>query len=337
METDHQQGRAQKQSSLSAQTVAQHRNLGVAAVSTLLMSGLCDPSALVRGGDAGGELRSPLRLHHVLPEPRHLTFIRSVRCPLTDTKPADRPLPLPSNSPGLAQPKRFMHPARWGSYCSPVRSDRLRHDQRANPSFTKVITVLARRQSKSSRNTVLFVGVSDAGKTAILSSVSRQIATRYPVGGNQTQTSFESMVQLAFHEQPPTHASLQTNSSLITLPSAKQPIQALDIPGHPRIRVQYRDHFNDAKAVVFVADASTVSRNGAAVAEYVLFSSYSLPFLHGLIGALHYPQIFASDITLIHVNPALPVPSSAYHPCAQVRPPRVYHIIIQHTSRPAGH
>ena len=81
------------------------------------------------------------------------------------------------------------------------------------------------------------------------------------------------MLQLAFHQQLPTHASLQTNSSLITLPNVKNTVQAVDIPGHPRIRVQYRDHFNDAKAVVFVVDASTVSRNGATVAEYVFLSS----------------------------------------------------------------
>ncbi|KAF9645119.1 hypothetical protein BDM02DRAFT_3189977 [Thelephora ganbajun] len=107
-----------------------------------------------------------------------------------------------------------------------------------------LITVLARRKSKSTRNSVLFVGAPDAGKTAILSS-------------------------LAFHQQLPTHASLQTNSSLITLPNVKKPVQVVDIPGHPRIRVQYRDYFNDAKAIVFVVDASTVSRNGAAVAEHL--------------------------------------------------------------------
>jgi len=90
----------------------------------------------------------------------------------------------------------------------------------------------------------------------------------YSVGGIQTQV--HRVVQLAFHQQLPTHASLQTNSSLITLPK-KQPVQAVDVPGHPRIRVQYRDHFSDAKAIVFVVDASTVSRNGTAVAEYVSF------------------------------------------------------------------
>ena len=45
------------------------------------------------------------------------------------------------------------------------------------------------------------------------------------------------------------------------------------------MRVQYQDHFDDAKAVVFVVDASTVSRNGAAVAESV---TLSLPFFHFL-------------------------------------------------------
>ena len=139
---------------------------------------------------------------------------------------------------------------------------------RANPGFTKVITLFARRKSNSTGNTVLFVGASDAGKTAILSSVSHQLPI-YPIGGNQTRIVGNRVIQLAFHQQLPTHASLQTNSSLIALPN-KQPVQAVDIPGHPRIRVQYRDHFNDAKAVVFVVDASTVSRNGAAVAEYVL-------------------------------------------------------------------
>ena len=151
----------------------------------------------------------------------------------------------------------------------------------ANPGFTKVITVFARRKSKSTGNTVLFVGASDAGKTAILSSVSHQRIHR--VGGNHAHAF---AMQLAFHQQLSTHASLQTNSSLIALPK-KRPVQAVDIPGHPRIRVQYRDYFNDAKVVVFVVDTSTVSRNGAAVAEYVLLVLRSIfHFFHGLIDAL---------------------------------------------------
>jgi signal recognition particle receptor subunit beta len=43
----------------------------------------------------------------------------------------------------------------------------------------------------------------------------------------------------------------------------------VDVPGHPRIREQFREHLADAKAIVFVVDASNVSRNGPIVAEYV--------------------------------------------------------------------
>ncbi|KAG6889964.1 hypothetical protein C0992_003444 [Termitomyces sp. T32_za158] len=42
-----------------------------------------------------------------------------------------------------------------------------------------------------------------------------------------------------------------------------------DIPGHPRIRDQFEEHLDDAKAIAFVVDASTVSRNGALVAEHL--------------------------------------------------------------------
>jgi len=44
-------------------------------------------------------------------------------------------------------------------------------------------------------------------------------------------------------------------------------LRVIDIPGHPRIRDQFREHLSDANAVAFVVDASTVSRNGPAVAE----------------------------------------------------------------------
>ena len=43
----------------------------------------------------------------------------------------------------------------------------------------------------------------------------------------------------------------------------------IDIPGHPRIRDQFQEHLDDAKTIVFVVDASTISRNSAAVAELV--------------------------------------------------------------------
>jgi len=102
---------------------------------------------------------------------------------------------------------------------------------------------------------VLFVGPSDGGKTAILSA-------------------------LTFKQTLPTHASLQINTSFIVLPHKNKTLRVVDIPGHPRIRHQYREHFSEAKAVVFVIDASTISRNGAAVAEHlhqILHTFMSLP------------------------------------------------------------
>lgn len=52
-------------------------------------------------------------------------------------------------------------------------------------------------------------------------------------------------------------------------PKAK-PLMLVDIPGHPRIRAQFVDVLSRAKGIVFVVDTSTIARNGAAVAEYVL-------------------------------------------------------------------
>ena len=52
--------------------------------------------------------------------------------------------------------------------------------------------------------------------------------------------------------------------------TAAKPLLVIDVPGHPRIRDQFKDHLLDAKAIAFIVDASTISRNGAAVAEYVM-------------------------------------------------------------------
>lgn len=97
-------------------------------------------------------------------------------------KPTAKPPPPPSNCPDSTRCQFFMRRVRWRPCCSLVRSDRPRHDdlcaERANPGFTKVITVLVRRRSKFTGNTVLFVGTSDAGKTTILSSVSLQLTNR---------------------------------------------------------------------------------------------------------------------------------------------------------------
>jgi len=117
-----------------------------------------------------------------------------------------------------------------------------------------IVVFLIRRRSSSRGNAILFVGPPDGGKTAILST-------------------------LVYKQTLPTHASLQTNISAVTLPN-KKVVSLVDIPGHPRIRDQFRDHMSDAKAVVFVVDASSVSRNGPAVAEHlhnILHALTSIP------------------------------------------------------------
>lgn len=53
------------------------------------------------------------------------------------------------------------------------------------------------------------------------------------------------------------------------MPPTNKSLRLIDVPGHPRIRDQFREYMSDAKAVSFIVDASTVSRNGAAVAECV--------------------------------------------------------------------
>lgn len=64
---------------------------------------------------------------------------------------------------------------------------------------------------------------------------------------------------------------MQANSSLLNIPGKRkrEPIQIMDIPGHPRLRDQFKEALSSTKAVVFVVDANTVSRNAAVVAEYV--------------------------------------------------------------------
>lgn len=120
-----------------------------------------------------------------------------------------------------------------------------------------------RGKSKFGRNALLLVGPSDSGKTAILSNVSSpRVSYAYTADGGKDQ--------LAYNQTLPSHTSLQTNSVQMTL-SSTTTLRVIDVPGHPRIRDQFREHLQDAKAIAFVVDCSTVSRNGSVVAEYVVF------------------------------------------------------------------
>jgi len=84
----------------------------------------------------------------------------------------------------------------------------------------------------------------------------------------------------------PTHTSLFVNSSIVTSQSSKKkPLCIVDVPGHQRLRDAFKDYIPDAKAIVFVVDASSITRNGKIVAEYmhhVLHAITSLPPTHAL-------------------------------------------------------
>ncbi|KAF8519471.1 P-loop containing nucleoside triphosphate hydrolase protein [Hysterangium stoloniferum] len=107
-------------------------------------------------------------------------------------------------------------------------------------------------------NSILLTGSSDSGKTAI-------------------------QCALVYGSVSPTHTSLQPTESLIQLHSSlNKPHygKLVDIPGHARIRDRFKEFLPNAKAVVFVVDASTIARNGPEVAEHlhrILHAITSLP------------------------------------------------------------
>ncbi|KAK0450950.1 P-loop containing nucleoside triphosphate hydrolase protein [Armillaria borealis] len=107
-----------------------------------------------------------------------------------------------------------------------------------------VVVVILAFTFKSHGNVVLLVGPSDAGKTAIFA-------------------------KLVYDQALPSHTSLQANTSSVDQPPFNKPVVIVDIPGHPKMRDQFKEHMKEAIVVAFVVDTSTVSRNGAAVAEHL--------------------------------------------------------------------
>ncbi|KAF8557281.1 hypothetical protein OG21DRAFT_346479 [Imleria badia] len=49
--------------------------------------------------------------------------------------------------------------------------------------------------------------------------------------------------------------------------SPTRSLLVIDVPRHPRIMDQFREHLKDVQAVAFVVGCSTISRNGSVVAE----------------------------------------------------------------------
>ncbi|KAF7363590.1 hypothetical protein MSAN_01015800 [Mycena sanguinolenta] len=136
-----------------------------------------------------------------------------------------------------------------------------------------ILIFFTRRKSRSKGNLLLLVGPPDAGKTAILST-------------------------LVYNQTLPTHTSLQTNVSTVALPEVKKTLTVVDIPGHPRIRDQVSEYIGDAKAIAFVVDASTVSRNGPAVAEH-------LHIILNALTSLPPSQVLPSLVILAHKSDLL--------------------------------
>ncbi|EDR03194.1 uncharacterized protein LACBIDRAFT_295266 [Laccaria bicolor S238N-H82] len=120
--------------------------------------------------------------------------------------------------------------------------------------FLALLFFFNKTKSGSRKNALLLVGPPDAGKTAIFS-------------------------KLVYSQYLPTHTSLQTNQSVFSLSNKKQTM-IIDVPGHPRLRDQFQEHLVDSKAIAFVVDSSTVSRNAPVVAEHlhsILHALTSLP------------------------------------------------------------
>lgn len=125
--------------------------------------------------------------------------------------------------------------------------------------LSSVFFILTRRRTSARGDAVLLVGPLDAGKTAILSTVRMLVPDiRATIDGNRC-------LKLAYKQTLPSHTSMQSNSAVV--PLAQKTLRIIDIPGHPRIRDQFREHMQDARGIVFVVDASTVARAGPAVAE----------------------------------------------------------------------
>ena len=91
----------------------------------------------------------------------------------------------------------------------------------------------------------------------------------------------------------------------------------MDVPGHPRIREQFREHLADAKAIVFVVDASNVSRNGPIVAEYVgCFTAY---MCERTTDGFDLKALAQNPVRCCH-NTAVTKPSCHPRPSSQMRP-----------------
>ncbi|KAG0191885.1 hypothetical protein DFQ28_010671 [Apophysomyces sp. BC1034] len=97
-------------------------------------------------------------------------------------------------------------------------------------------------KKKQTGSTLLLLGISDAGKTAMYT-------------------------QLRFGKKASTVTSIKENEGPITL--FDKTFDLVDMPGHERVRYRFADYLPVTRAIVFVVDSSTVNRSIRSVAEYL--------------------------------------------------------------------
>ncbi|KAI9012101.1 signal recognition particle receptor beta subunit-domain-containing protein [Phycomyces nitens] len=97
-------------------------------------------------------------------------------------------------------------------------------------------------KKKQTGDTILLLGVSDAGKTALYTLI-------------------------RFGKKAATVTSMKENQSSVTL--GNKTFDLVDMPGHERIRYRYSEFIPVGRGIVYVIDSTTVSRQIRPVAEYL--------------------------------------------------------------------
>ncbi|KAI8136532.1 signal recognition particle receptor beta subunit-domain-containing protein [Fennellomyces sp. T-0311] len=95
---------------------------------------------------------------------------------------------------------------------------------------------------KSSKTTILLLGATDAGKTALYTRL------RY---GKKAQTV----------------TSMKENEGPLVIEN--KTFDLVDMPGHERVRFRYADYLPVARAIVFVVDSTTITRQIRVAGEYL--------------------------------------------------------------------
>ncbi|KAI8370760.1 signal recognition particle receptor subunit beta-like protein [Choanephora cucurbitarum] len=101
------------------------------------------------------------------------------------------------------------------------------------------LTVYTKKQNK---NTILLLGISDAGKTSMY-------------------------ILLKSGKNHPTVSSMKENEGQLTL--SNKIFDLVDIPGHDRVRFRYVEFLPVTRSIVFVVDSTTITRKIRPAAEYL--------------------------------------------------------------------